>query len=391
MDFKNKLKNFWRMNAQSAKGFTLVELIVVIAILAILAGVAVPAYSGYVEKANKAADEQLLANVNTAFAAACIENQVDPSDLLDGSVTLLPGGKSPIEGVSKYNEEFCVYFEGNLGEKFNVIDAVFVNGEFTALSGDMQSLLNTLREQYGTQAAALLNSGFSAIGYDKLANQIENASVMLGDLAGNFPESGFGMLIGSGDNIIKLVEYAGGEEKLLKLLEAKKAQLMADPKYANEPDIDFDKLAEGHLLANSAVLTAASQKDAISTEFINSLKTGNAVEMLRTNAHGGNADGTTVAQAAYSYAMYTSYLQYAGKEVPTEVNIDDVYDTLASDDFKNNYMSSSDYTADHAGYLGAMDIISGSASNAGQNTANDILLNGFNNAELVGLLQNLTK
>ena len=60
-------------------GFTLVELIVVIAILAILAGVAVPAYSGYINKANEAADNQLLAAVNTAFAAACIENSVDPS------------------------------------------------------------------------------------------------------------------------------------------------------------------------------------------------------------------------------------------------------------------------------------------------------------------------
>jgi type II secretory pathway pseudopilin PulG len=47
-----------------------VELIVVIAILAILAGVAIPVYSGYVKKAEKAGDEQLLAAVNKAFTAA---------------------------------------------------------------------------------------------------------------------------------------------------------------------------------------------------------------------------------------------------------------------------------------------------------------------------------
>jgi len=52
-------------------GFTLVELIVVIAILAILAGIAVPAYSGYIEKANAAADSVALSAVKTAVMAVC--------------------------------------------------------------------------------------------------------------------------------------------------------------------------------------------------------------------------------------------------------------------------------------------------------------------------------
>lgn len=51
---------------KSNKGFTLVELIVVIAILAILAGIAVPAYTGYIEKAEQSADLQVLGSVNTA-------------------------------------------------------------------------------------------------------------------------------------------------------------------------------------------------------------------------------------------------------------------------------------------------------------------------------------
>ena len=51
-------------------GFTLVELIVVIAILAILAGVAIPAYSGYISKANATADTTELAAVKTACQGA---------------------------------------------------------------------------------------------------------------------------------------------------------------------------------------------------------------------------------------------------------------------------------------------------------------------------------
>ena len=52
-------------------GFTLVELIVVIAILAILAGVAVPAYSGYIARANDAACLSELSAIHTAAQAAC--------------------------------------------------------------------------------------------------------------------------------------------------------------------------------------------------------------------------------------------------------------------------------------------------------------------------------
>ena len=68
------------MKLRSKAGFTLVELIVVIAILAILAGVAIPVYSGYVTKANEAADTQIVSAMNTAFAAACVENGFSNTD-----------------------------------------------------------------------------------------------------------------------------------------------------------------------------------------------------------------------------------------------------------------------------------------------------------------------
>lgn len=115
-----KLKDFWTLTRRRG-GFTLIELIVVIAILAVLAGVGTAAYTGYVNKANEAADNQLLAAVNKAFAAACAANGDDVTTFTSGvDLDLNDDGTVYVESLvpEKYRVAFAIFYEGNESAKF---------------------------------------------------------------------------------------------------------------------------------------------------------------------------------------------------------------------------------------------------------------------------------
>jgi len=180
-------------------GFTLVELIVVIAIIGILAAVAVPAYSGYVKRANRAADETLLRAVNTAFAAACLDNgEYDMRNLSFVPTAALSNGKVT---MSKYDDDFQKYFAGNANFKYydvlaydraeglfkgttegalvEALTAVWSGSSFSSVDGSTEKALLGMFDE--VQGVFGRNSGMLSLVMDAAKNSPELNS-MLGAL-----------------------------------------------------------------------------------------------------------------------------------------------------------------------------------------------------------------
>lgn len=411
MDFKNKLKNFWRMNAQSAKGFTLVELIVVIAILAILAGIAIPAYSGYVEKAKRAEDEQLLATVNTAFAAACIENGTDIYNV-DEALIKLTSDKAVAELTvpRDFNDAFMTFYTGNEDAKFQVMEGIifdelvhafveigegvkgyaYAGGLIYVDAADVNKLNeSTFGKEIGAQGLMDKVDFVTLLSAELLKDAPEDskfANMIMGAEYGTILGNSLGIDMSTEEGVQTFISTVGG------LVDKKMDLLIASGKYAEDADrsegSDLYTDAYYQIVANNAVLHAAKNSNAegVADQILTVLGGNNSkAEILKTV----NKDsGAGLSQAAIAYGLYTAYATKNGLTVPE--NPADVLLQIDSDVNFKNYINNTDGSGqaqkDLEGYLAAMNMIN---TNVESNTdaVSDILVNGFANKELVGLLQ----
>lgn len=406
--YVEKMKRFWNFNAQNKGGFTLVELIVVIAILAILAGIAVPAYSGYVEKAKKAEDEQLLATVNTAFAAACIENGTD-AVLLDNAYAKL-NDDGTIAAVYRtqvgdaYNVAFDKYFDLGEDAAFEVIKMLtFKNGMFVEGNEVYYEILKTLLNQHGDDIDKLTESIFDDAGIAELMGKVDYASALAaaiasGDTTG---ESKLTQLLLSPDNLATLSQmmgygaYADAEGNINPEFEAalneiiyNRAEILAK-KNGGTAD-DYYELASADVMSNNAVLIAATSSDFDTTIFMETLASGNGKSMILSTM--STDTQTALSQSALAYAMYTGYA--ARNNIDTSnIDVSTVLDAISSTDTSEGsfryYMNSEEAKADMDGYLASMNMLDASASSNPEAIAN-LLVNGFADPDLVAVLQQAT-
>ena len=90
------------------KGFTLVELLVVIAIVAILATVAIIGYTSFTKKAEQAADQAAVSQMNTVLEAAQAGGE---AVVVEGNDALTAINIFKVLVANEYNDELVAYYE----------------------------------------------------------------------------------------------------------------------------------------------------------------------------------------------------------------------------------------------------------------------------------------
>ena len=339
---------------RSKKGFTLVELIVVITILGILAGVGTVAYSGYIKKANQAADEMLLSAVNRAFAAACIENGTTATEVSGAKLT----GTGAITGVtggsvtSGINTSFLKYFAGNESValrsctpgEVQYADGVFFLNNDNVVSALWNGLTLYLKAE---DLNNIKNSDFvDDTGVGTLLGQV-NAVVNLVQSLSNktiTAENPYGVMTGTvqSDEFMNFFANSLGVEKnaLIEMISnGNYEQLEAKGLVLNE-----------NSFANAMILYAASNSAVLKTdEYVTMLASGNAEEVFNNLVDvfktGAAMSGEDISKAACIYGMDIALKNYNNKHP------DDPIANIAA------FMQTDAGKANLAAYTSSMDVI----------------------------------
>ena len=167
-------------------------------------------------------------------------------------------------------------------------------------------------------------------------------------------------------------------------------QMQNPEKYAgqdpSDPESQLYQDAYYQIASNNAVLHAAQNTGAVSENILTVLGSTNTKGQIISTIDSNSGEG--LAQAALAYGMYTAYAERNGLAISDSPA--DVLLALDNDQGFKNYINNTDGNgyaqADLDGYLASMNMINDSVA-ADNGAVADILVNGFANEDLVGLLQ----
>ncbi len=410
---------------EDRKGFTLVELIVVIAILAILAAVAYPVYTGYIAKANEAADQVLLGAVNESFRSALYDVGYTDGELPEMATAALTEQKvSEVSsaGIAGLNDAFFKYFEGNANTAFKVVKALLYNQTqgFYASLGENEFIFGENRK--------LVKKGINAAGKTMWEWSTEAGNFTLTTSEENiesFNNSSFGKnmtmegLMGEVDKLVTGVTGVVSSVDPTEYLTKDIMTMLETAGYKPGTD-DYKKAAVRALVVQSAMQADCWTVDGLLAD----MKKGS----LSTYPTNGPEDGKYAYAAssnAMLYAMVTGYAQSdAGKDAKLKIwmesegrnfegTVAEYYDQYVTkvlngengarpsqaygaittllkgvtqtQDYKD-YLDSGEGKKDIEGYLGAMEFI---RDNADSIISSKTLDTGFNDPALAELLSTL--
>jgi len=384
MNMKKKLKAFFTLNRRANDGFTLVELIVVIAILAILAGVAVPAYSGYIEKANLAADETVLSAVNTAFAAACIIEGVDNYNASGSTATVDANGKvtnvtAPGADAAAFYSTFASFFDSESAFTREGVKLFYKQ----SIGGF--AFNETATFKFGNTTITLSSEDIEILSGDNAFSNRGSAALLedVGALETYLAASGIGADI--------LDEIQASEEFYFAVggyLGLKRDDYADDDAYMAAVGEKAESLQATNPNAskNALIMYAASHAANASQEQIDKLFTGSVTGNIAvSNPDGTRNNEATMANAALAYGMYTAYMQrYPNGDAQGNK---DFVNVITSDEFES-YYATDDAKADLKAYMAAMNMVSDNTSNS--EVTGSILANGIvGNTELEQLMKDV--
>ena len=377
MKLREKIKRFWTLDVHNHQGFTLVELIIVIAILAILSSVAVAGYSSYIKKANKAADEALLYEINQAFRSACIENMCDVFDIsaaewdMDNMTVASVEDNATHPIIASFEEFFDV-----ANPKFKVIEEIFFNKKTHMWEENVIGTFYFNGQEIKLSASDIAklsgDNAFSSMGAAALLGEVGTLEKLIG--------------IGAGEDILGAI---GSSEAFITAFAGYLGLKMED--YESEDDYWLayeEKLAEleetnPNATTNAMVMYAASSAANASDEQISSLFTyveGGAL----TGRIEGATEAETMTNAALAYGMYIAYAQQNGIDTTDVANFSK---TVNTKEFAA-YCASEEGQADLEAYLAAMSMIGDNTSDS--EITGSILEDGISdNADLEELMKEI--